>query len=475
MKQSEKLYDAITDIREDIVLGAEQHKFQIKRRRAPRWAASIAAVLAVAIAVTAVAWPSSQSVVKAYAIAEAVYPEMAEYPDENSSRFDAQYDAWWEDIRAQRQPEGYANGLEDFFADSIQAFLGDANGENKVYSPLNVYMALCMLSELTDGNSRQQILDALGCGSIQAVRQQANQVWNANYQNDGATTSILASSLWLNEDVSFDPSTMDRLAETYYASSYQGKMGSEELNLALQNWLNEQTNGLLENQIGEIELDAGTILALATTISYRAKWSTEFRDSYNTEDVFHGTAGDVTVEYMHQSPDQEYYWGDQFAAVSKDLKSYGHMWFILPDEGVTPEELLKNQQVLDFITSDGESAESKRLIVNLSIPKFDVSSQMELKGGMMQLGITDVFDANTSDFSPTTAAMEGIYLSQAAHGARVAIDEEGVIAAAYTVMVEPSAAEPPEDEVDFVLDRPFLFVITGAAGEPMFVGIVNRI
>ena len=32
----------------------------------------------------------------------------------------------------------------------------------------------------------------------------------------------------------------------------------------------------------------------------------------------------------------------------------------------------------------------------------------------------------------------------------------------------------PEEEVDFVLDRPFLFAITGVDNLPLFVGLVNR-
>lgn len=43
-----------------------------------------------------------------------------------------------------------------------------------------------------------------------------------------------------------------------------------------------------------------------------------------------------------------------------------------------------------------------------------------------------------------------------------------------TVMMMAGAAAPPEEEMDFVLDRPFLFAITGADGLPLFVGVVNR-
>ncbi len=66
------------------------------------------------------------------------------------------------------------------------------------------------------------------------------------------------------------------------------------------------------------------------------------------------------------------------------------------------------------------------------------------------------------------------YVSKAEHAARVTVDEEGVVAAAYTVLAMSGAAAPPEDEIDFVLDRPFLFVITGAHGLPLFVGVVNQ-
>ena len=89
------------------------------------------------------------------------------------------------------------------------------------------------------------------------------------------------------------------------------------------------------------------------------------------------------------------------------------------------------------------------------------------------MGITDVFDPSISDFSPMTDDTEA-YLSQAKHAARVAIDEEGVTAAAYTVMMAAGAAAPPEEEIDFTLNRPFVFAITGADSLPLFVGVVHQ-
>ena len=421
----------------------------------------------------------------AMAVSSAVYPEMAPYPNEMSyvkrngdvddAFYDA-YDAWWEDIRTQRnQPEGYADGLEKFFAYSIRQFLSDSRGQNRVYSPLNVYMALGMMAEVTGGESRGQVLALLGYDDIQALRTQAHEIWNANYRNDGAATMILASSLWLNEDVNFIESTLDSLAENYYASSYQGTMGSPEFNRALQTWLNEQTGGLLQEQASNIELDDETIMALATTVNFHAKWHNEFSQSRTEEGVFHAVDGDINCDFMHQGGARNYYWGEQFSAVSQSFEGDGAMWFILPDEGVSVEQLLQDQQAMDFlVTNQYEWEDNKYLVVNLSVPKFDVVSDIDLSSGLKALGVTDVFDPAISDFSPMTADTEEIFLSQATHAARVMIDEEGCTAVAYTVMANAGAAMPPDEEIDFTLDRPFLFIITGTGNLPLFMGIVNQ-
>lgn len=262
-----------------------------------------------------------------YALALASYPEMAPYPNEmeyfdektgefDSDGFDVVYDAWKADRKAQRnQPEGYADGLEPFFASSIQEFLGNSNGANKVYSPLNVYMALAMLAEVTDGESRQQILTLLGSESIEALRAQAASVWNANYSNDGAVTSILANSLWLNEVVDFNQTTMDSLAQNYYASSFRGEMGSEEFDQALRDWINEQTGGLLEAQADGLSMDPETVMALASTIYYRAKWHSEFNEAKTEKGLFHLLNADgetVECDFMHKGGSNNYYWTDQF-------------------------------------------------------------------------------------------------------------------------------------------------------------------
>jgi serine protease inhibitor len=109
--------------------------------------------------------------------------------------------------------------------------------------------------------------------------------------------------------------------------------------------------------------------------------------------------------------------------------------------------------------------------VNLSVPKFDVASTMDLSEGLKNMGATNVFYENVTEFTKLTGDSP-IYLTGANQSVRVQIDEEGVKAAVYIEIPGAGSAAPPDEIIDFVLDRPFLFVITND-NIPLFAGCVN--
>ena len=425
------------------------------------------------------------------ALAAPVYPSMAPRPNpddylkDNGWEMEEGYytamSAWRSDLQAmRRQPAGYAEGLESYLAGSIRQFLSGAEGENRVFSPLNLYMALAMLAEVTDGQSRQQILDLLGAASLDALRQQAGAIWRASFQNDGVTASVLASSLWLRQDMDYVPETLENLASYYYAYAFRGEMGSAEYDALLQGWLNEQTGGLLQEQAAGLHMDPLTVLALVTSIYFKAPWTSEFQAYFTEDGSFFSPDGEETVSFLHGSREIPWYWGAQFSAVGLGMENGGDLWFLLPEEGLTPEALLQDAELMDFLLLRNKSgwAQQKTPLVHLTIPKLDVCSDLELSAGLQALGLTEVFDAERSDFTPLTREAEELLVSQVQHAARVKIDEEGCEAAAYTeilVATESAELEEPEpEEVYFVLDRPFLFVLTNADGLPLFVGLVNH-
>ena len=365
---------------------------------------------------------------------------------------------------------------EDYLRRSIPQFLLDSGHENRVYAPLNVYLALGMLAEAADGDTRGQLLALLGAEDLETVRAEAAAILNANTREDKQMVRSFAASLWLDESIPYRQDTLEAIARNYFASVYQGEAGSDTLTAALRSWLNEHTGGLLEAQANGIELPPDTLLALATTVYFRGRWDWEFSPEATSPETFHAPDGDTTCDFMHSSGSDTVWFGKGFAASRREFQGWdSNMWFILPDEGVSVDDLLESGAVLDFLIGAGEGVTSKYAVVNLAVPKFDVVSDADLCSGLQALGVTDAFDAARADFSALTEAEIPAFVSRVQHAARVQIDEEGAVATAYTVVIlGEGAAAPPEEEIDFVLDRPFLFVITDAQGLPMFVGVVNQ-
>lgn len=409
-----------------------------------------------------------------YAIAKAEYPKMVQYPDDEDN--EAAIDAWIDSSMAQHRDMGDIYSMKPFFRRSTEIILRGDDGENPIYSPLNFYILLSSLAQITDGESREQVLELLGSESMEELRKQVNAVWNSIYCDDGVTTRILANSLWLDDDVKPKQETMDILAKDLYASSYQGEMGSKQLNEELQNWLNEQTDGLLGEQVGDINLDADCKLAFASTPYFTARWY--FPEEDTAVQTFHTPNGDIETEFMRSEDPQNFYWGKKFTAVNRTFNmDGGTMWFILPNEKYTPKDLLSDKEALDFMFNAGkrEWENQECRYVNKAIPKFDVSSELDLADNLKKMGVKDVFNPRMANFSSMlNDTNNSLALGSINQTNRVMIDEKGCKAASIGDYFIFEMGTWNDEVVQFVLDRPFIFCIMGANDHfPLFVGIVN--
>ena len=485
--KSENIYNAITELRDDQVLAGETKLPRAVRPARFRRLGALAAVLAAVVLVGVLAGPrwfrsvnetgetQNSSVMTCGSVdLSASYPKMAPYPQEYSRE---KWETWQESYEALHTGSYCTEELSDYLKTALPTLLSGAGTENRVVSPLNLYVGLAMLAECSAGETQAEILALLNVPDMETLREQANTLWKSNYCDDGRLTELLAASLWLQNGRDYNMDTINTLASNYYGSVFAGEMGSADYDAALQAWINEQTKNLMEEQVGNVKLDAETVLALVTTVYYNAEWMASFAQTESG--TFHSPQGDVTCQFMQGSEfGVNVYEGDGFLAGEKWLKSSGAlgggaMYFVLPDEGLSPEDLLSRTDFLQFLTGQaGENGpEQKEAMLCLTVPKFDVSSQLPLQQKLEELGMQTAFQESKADFSPVFSEDEGIFLSEVQHGARLSIDEIGITGAAYT---ESEFACAAAEEVNLILDRPFLFVVTNAEKLPIFVGIVNN-
>ena len=109
---------------------------------------------------------------------------------------------------------------------------------------------------------------------------------------------MLANSLWLDGEETYSDTTLQRLAEQYYASTFRGTPGSEEMNQALRTWTDDNTGGLLKEYTKDMAIAPETVFELVSTIYYKAMWRENFWEVNTEKETFHGAAGDTTVDMM---------------------------------------------------------------------------------------------------------------------------------------------------------------------------------
>ena len=395
--------------------------------------------------------------------------------DEYSAAMTAYFDAVQE-LRGAGVDSALAPLMQRYTQRTLSQLLASPQGENTVYSPANLYIALCMLSETVAGETQSQLLELLGLSSPEQAREAAGALWRNLYNETTYGKTTLANALWLNEQVAYNDETVDHLAKDYYTSVYRAVMGDKATDAAIAQWVNENTGHLLEEAAGALETTPDTVMMLLSALYFKNEWVDAFQEGATREDVFTTAAGaEQKIDFMHMHKNGSIIRGENYAVAGLPFKDGISMTFLLPDRGTALSDVLSAESAMEDWFHPQQSAEAEYGEIHWSVPKFDVSSDLDLVDALRALGVEDVFDDSRADFSPLTDLELPMAVTQVKHAARVTVNEDGCEAAAFTaIMVEATSAAPdslPVFEMD--LDRPFAFLITGVDGLPLFIGCVN--
>jgi len=112
--------------------------------------------------------------------------------------------------------------------------------------------------------------------------------------------------------------------------------------------------------------------------------------------------------------------------------------------------------------------------VHVWIPKFKLDEKLNLTEILAAMGLTDMFDMNSADFSGIDGTKE-LYVSKVLHQAVIDVNEEGTEAAAATAVVISLRCAVLKDPFEFRADRPFLFFIRdNLTNSALFLGRLVR-
>ena len=350
-------------------------------------------------------------------------------------------------------------------------------GDNLCISPLSLSLALSMMLNGAEGETYDAIAKTLGYTEqkLDAVNAQARALSRLLKPDDKSITVHMANGLWVQQGFPLKPDFLRALLTHYETRTETVDFGNAEATAnAINTWVKEQTQGLIEKLFQAGDFDAQTRLALVNTLYFEGAWQYPFPKDATQDAPFYLESGATKqVPMMRLSERLPYYKGDGFEAVALPYGRGDYRFYLfLPDKGRTVADLRKQ------LTSEnwGKWLGAFRVVQgSLQMPRFKIEAKYDLKLPLSALGMGVAFDPDCADFSRIAdVAPERLFIQKAIQKVVVEVDEEGTKAAAATG-ITVGVTSVPVDQFNMVVDRPFLFAIVHQpTGTVLFLGVVRQ-
>lgn len=378
-----------------------------------------------------------------------------------------------------------ANGFALRFTEAL--LKQKKEGENLIASPYSAWLPLAALVNGCSGATQEQLLKVIGEAGIDAeTLNQMVKAVNAGLSQEERRKSFeeygetfesplkIANALFVQKDAVVNQTFAQLFSDNYDGKFFSVDFSDPSAANAINSWASEKTDGKITEIVDSF--DADTVAAIANALYFSDSWSNQFLAENTTEGTFHGAKQDEDAEFMNQKlSDGIYYEDETMQAVVLWTTSGGQMVLCLPKDGYSAEEALQSLTTEKLQKISGADYRC----VQLSLPKFKLESKVfSIKEALEAMGVPlmQATDAALTEVLDN----EALYISSAQQSAMVEVDENGLTAAAVTVMgLEKMALMPETDPIELTFDSPFAFVLTGngedAGDQILFTGVVNHL
>ena len=314
--------------------------------------------------------------------------------------------------------------------------------ESILLSPLGMTYALGLINNGAAGKTRIQINRVLGC------------------DDTGATIINKFCRKMLTEAPRIDKLTTLEITNEFF-SHKSNKPKSAFKKVAIDKY---------DTKFKELESDLLNVFTLVNTIYFKGVWTDKFRKSNTRDEVFIGEDGkEQTMPMMNQMRQFFYTENDLWQALCLPYSNGAYQMIVmLPKEGKTVQEVAQS------LTADSWEKcydQMRRVTVDVKLPRFESSSEVNLTGVISALGMPNAFSMGKADFRNLFDLKSCI--SKVTQIGRIKVDETGTEASVVTALqgrisgldlVQP-------DMVRFYATHPFLYFIREwSTGTIFFIG-----
>jgi serpin B len=377
--------------------------------------------------------------------------------------------------RADPEPGHAGDAIDAVGRFSLDLLARLGTNANLVCSPLSVLVALAMVRNGAAGATAVEMDRALRLPALDDLNVGMNLIdqtlaarsgKRGTGDRKGKVSLDLANAVWGQKGYIWERPFLQALAADYGTGVHPTDFARDEAaaRRAINSWVADRTHDKITDIATPDVVNADTALALVNALYARAPWAEPFQAA--GDQPF--TVGDDQVPVaMIRSTSPGYLSGPGWRGARVPLLGDQlALTVVLPDRDTgTLLAALKPSGLRGLLHTEPSD------LVDLTMPIFTVSSTVDLEPPLTDLGLKTAF-TDVAEF-PGLTRTRALKLQAAKHMGYLALDENGIEAAAATVIT----AEPVSGSVgpghELVVDRPFLFVLHDVALTlPLMVGVV---
>ena len=357
----------------------------------------------------------------------------------------------------------------DFAFNIFNKLIMEDSGQNIFISPLSILLALAMTYNGAVGDTNLAMADAMEFSGMdmEELNQGFSDLMVSILNGDPGVQINIANSIWSR--LGFDPEEdFVDINKKYYSSEVKELNFSDPAAVdTINSWIADATEEKIKKMLTEIPGDV--VMYLINAIYFKGDWTYPFEEEATYEEDFNLEDGSKkSVEMMHIVEHYDCITGENFGMVRLP---YGDekfsMYIVLPDEGVAVDSIVGFLDSYYYDNLRNSMVESE---IRLAMPKYKMEYGVKVLNDVLtELGMGIAFgpEADFSGINP------GLFISEVMHKAVIEVNEKGSEAAAATVVAIAESAMPVDEIIEFIVDRPFFFVIAeDRSGAVLFMGKV---
>jgi|SRR5690554_4973875 len=386
-----------------------------------------------------------------------------------------------------------ANLMEDISAQEVQGrptdarFTGNtadfslelfrntiAADENSLVSPLSVLLALAMTANGADTETLAQMETVLGRDiPIAELNEYLYSHVNQLPSHKKAKLTI-ANSIWFRDNeerLVVEEDFLQTNADYYDAAAYASPFDNQTLK-DINNWVEENTDGMIDKILDEIADDA--VMYLINALVFDAEWARVYNKNDIYQDEFNALDGSKQVVDFMRSEESIYLEDGDATGFIKPYADGDYSFVaLLPNESTSLQNYIDNLTGERFLQAINSATETT---VNATLPKFSYDYTIQMNDALKTMGMPTAFSGSQADFTRLGRSSRGnIYIGEVLHKTFISVDELGTKAGAVT-KVEMNDESAPIEMKNVKLDRPFVYaIIDNATNLPVFIGTVLEI